>query len=208
MAKKKLAIFDFCGTIFKFQSPDMYADYIAGNTMRAKFLQFLCGMVIKSDKYSVMYHKKLKLFKIKGTSQERLTTAAKEFVNNTILKNLIDDVVVELDKYIADPGYDVVIASAGYNIYLEEFCRIKNIRYLIATDIEVKNGAATGKIDGIDCFGPNKITKLKNILDLGNYDLQDSICFSDSMTDKPIFDLVGNKIFVKEVGNKHTLTRI
>ena len=207
-SRKKLAIFDFCGTIFKLQSPDMYADFVAKQNLRTKMLQVICNILSKSEKYCGIHHKKVKLYKIKGTTKAELTAKAKYFVENVVLKNLIEDVVKELDKYIEDPDYDVIIASGGYNLYLEYFCELKKIPYMISTNIEVINDVATGKIEGIDCFGPNKILKLNKVLDVNSYDLESSICFSDSMSDKPLFNLVGNKIFVAKSGDNYTLTKL
>lgn len=205
---KRLAIFDFCGTIFKNQSPDLYADFVAPANRRTRILQAICNVLARHEKYNGLPHKKVKLYKIKGTPLAVLRSKAKEFVETIILKDLIPEVAAELDKYIADEQYDVVIASAGYNIYLEYFCQIKNIPYLVATNIEVKNDVATGKIAGDDCFAKNKVIRIKELLNPESYDLANSICFSDSMTDRPIFELAGNKIYVKKTGDSYALTRI
>ena len=205
---KKLAIFDFCGTIFKHQSPDLFADYVAEKNFRTKMLQHLCNYLAKTRKYNGLPHKKVKLYKIKGKSNDELRAKAAEFVEKIILKDLIPQVATELDKYLNCSDYDVVIASGGYNIYLEYFCKLKNIPYLISTNIEVVDNIATGKIDGLDCFGSNKLIKLNKLIDVGKYDLANSICFSDSMSDKPLFNLVANKVFVAKSGDTYTLTNI
>ena len=205
---KKIAIFDFDGTIYKYQSPDKFADFIAGNNLRTWILQGMCYIINTRFKQYWVRHKKLKLFKIKGTPLSQLEARSVTFVDQFIANNLIDIVNAELERYINDPEFDVVIASAGYDVYLRHFCKTRNIQHLVATKIEIENNVATGKWIGTDCYEHHKVTRLKEILNLSDYDLKQSVCFSDSMSDKPIFDLVGNKFFVKPIGEEYVINKL
>ncbi|PQJ11642.1 HAD-IB family hydrolase [Flavipsychrobacter stenotrophus] len=206
--RKKLAIFDFCGTIYKHQSADIFADFASKRGLRTSILDSICNILVTRPKYSGLIHKKVKLLQLKGTTASYLEEKAKEFVEKQVFPELIDIVAKELDKYIADPGFDVVIASAGYDVYLKYFCDVKNIPFLVATNIEMKNGRATGKMNGYDCFGREKVKRLNKLITLKNYDLANSVCFSDSLTDKPIFELTGKKYFVKQFGNEYSIIHI
>jgi phosphoserine phosphatase len=49
-------------------------------------------------------------------------------------------------------------------------------------------------------LGLEKVNQLKQ-LDLNSYDLKNSYVYSDDQSDQPLFDLVGNKILVKNKQN-------
>ncbi len=207
-ASKKLAIFDFDGTIYKYQSPDKFADFVARKGLRTFGLQIVCTVLDRYYKKYWVKHKKLKLAKIKGRPLEELRKKADQFINEFIVGNLIDIVDKELEKYILDPEFDVIIASAGYDIYLEKFARMREIPLFVATRVEIQNDSATGKWTGADCYDYQKVARIKEIVNLSEYDLPNSVCYSDSMSDKPIFDLVGNKFFVKKVGEEYVIKYI
>lgn len=86
--------------------------------------------------------------------------------------------------------------SGGFSEYIKEYAKIYDIDYVIATDLEFIDGKATGKIDGIDCMGINKIEKIRSIIDLDKYDLLNSFAYSDHISDIPLLSFVGNGIVV------------
>ncbi len=205
---KKLAIFDFDGTIYKYQSPDMFADFAGGKGLRSFGLQMVCTVLDRYFKQYWVKHKKLKLAKIKGYPLAKLQQKADEFVREHITGNLIEIVDKELEKYIRDPEFDVLIASAGYDIYLSKFAELRGIPFVAATHVAIQNNKATGKWIGADCYDYQKVGRIKELVNLANYDLPNSVCYSDSMSDKPIFDLVGHKFFVKRVGEEYVIKNI
>lgn len=73
---------------------------------------------------------------------------------------------------------------------------------MVATELETLEGKFTGKMLGKDCMRKHKVTKMKKMLDLSAYDLKNSFVYSDSLSDRPLFNLVGNKMFVLSNSNK------
>lgn len=206
--KRKLAIFDFCGTIYKYQSADRYVDFVAKPNLRNKLLDAICRYLSRRQKYSGLIHKKVKLLKIRGLSRKALENGATAFLEQDIYQSLIPVVVEQLNRYLNDPDYDVFIASAGYDSYLQPFCEQKGIPFLAATIPAAKGDKATGLMQGYDCYGVQKVARIKKMIDLNNYDLEESVCFSDCLSDKPIFGLVGKKYFVKKTEQDYTIIHI
>ncbi len=198
MAKlKKLAIFDFDGTIYTDQSPDMYVDYVASKNLYTAILEKVCSYLIKKPKYNGIIHKKVKLLKARGVTKEDFGKYAVPFLEEKVFPSLIDPVYERLLGYIKNDEFEVLIASASYEDYIKPFCDKLGIKLFVATKLKWKNGKATGEMDGYDCIGYEKVKRINKIIDTTQYDLQNSVCYSDSWSDKPIFNLVGIKYFVK-----------
>ena len=64
---------------------------------------------------------------------------------------------------------------------------------LLSTKVEFKNGICTGKFDGQDCMFDYKINYINSAI---QGDHSQWMALSDSVTDLPMLELVGNPIVV------------
>ena len=213
---KKLAIFDFCGTLVTFQSADKFVDFVRENegSQRSIFCEFIRKVLIKFKVFQFTnkffpnnrFHKKFKLLQIRGLSKNHLENYAKKYVNSVIKDNFIEKIVDEL-KTKQKLGYRIIILSGGYSIYLKYIADYLNLneKDIIATDIHFKrNNLCAGTIKGLDCTHRNKIKKLLEVInDIRQYDLDKSYAYSDCNSDLPLLQFVGNGVAVhpnKKVG--------
>ena len=195
--RKIIVIFDFCDTIFDGQSADCFLKYIAKKLT-------LCEMVSFFIKRKIVYNfiadsrlqKKYLLSSFKNMPRDMLLELANDFFNNIILKNIHSKVLEKLMWHI-DSGHVIVVASGGFDIYLNFFVEYFRIDLLCCTKLKFNNDFFTGFIDGQECLGNNKVGFIKELIDLNEFDLSNSYCYSDHRSDLPIFNLVGNKIIVK-----------
>ncbi len=194
MGKKTVAIFDFCETLISFQTADRFVDFVAEKNLRNNLIDKLCSVVSKIPFVSRV-HKELKLLKIKGLSESKLRKLADEYVDQ-VLKPAVIDITMERIKFHKSQNHLLVIASGGYDIYLENFAAKFGFDVVVGTNIDIVTCRATGRIKGLDCLNGSKVVKLKDAIVLENYDLDASYCYSDSLSDMPIFNLVGHRIFV------------
>jgi phosphatidylglycerophosphatase C len=65
-------------------------------------------------------------------------------------------------------GDKVLIVSASAEHWLQPWAALYEV-YVIASRLEVHNGRITGKLAGKNCYGPEKILRLKAVYDLDNY---------------------------------------
>jgi HAD superfamily hydrolase (TIGR01490 family) len=135
----------------------------------------------------------------KGMSKYELEKFSKEFFKSVVQKRL-HTVVIEKMMEHKKQGHIIIIASGGFENYLKYFANEYNIDYYFCTKLEFLNDRLTSKIDGNECLGLEKVNQLKQ-LDLNSYDLKNSYVYSDDQSDQPLFDLVGNKILVKNKQN-------
>ena len=89
-------------------------------------------------------------------------------------------------------NYDDIIISASPDFLLEEICKRISVKYLVATKINRK----TGKFNSNNCYGEEKVNRLKSYMP--NINIQ---CFySDSYSDFPLAKISDKAFLVK--GNK------
>ncbi|MEZ8616501.1 HAD family hydrolase [Vibrio splendidus] len=197
----KIAIFDFCDTLVSFQTADEFIKYCAIRRNKVKFYFF------ETLRYTLRRlrilrgsaNKKFLLRYIKGMKKEEIELLAEEYFENRIKCKLIDNTLESLRK-LKSRGYKVIIISGGYECYIQKFSESFNCDEVIATEIEFVDGVATGKIEGLDCMGVNKIYKLNKVIDIQDIHYNESYTFSDHDSDIYIFCLVKNRFVIRRQG--------
>lgn len=86
----------------------------------------------------------------------------------------------------------LVLISATPEIFLENISKDLGFDILIGTKFENNNKYFSNNIVGKNCKGEEKVSRLKKIL----YDFNILSFYSDSISDKPLFDLAKRKISV------------
>lgn len=90
-------------------------------------------------------------------------------------------------------GHRVVVVSASSESWIGEWAKQNNLE-LVATRLEIKNNLLTGKIEGLNCNGAEKVNRIKSYLQLNEYD--EIIVYGDSKGDREMLAL-GTKTFYK-----------
>lgn len=205
----KLALFDFCETLVNFQTADAFIDYVRnkkGNTsMRS--LNGILNLLRRIKVLTVLnkffpgasLSKKLKLFQIRNMSLESLDHFAELFYKDKIRTNLISPAMEELIR-LAKEGYEICLVSAGYSIYLKYFIMEYQIPHLISTEIAFDRYGkrCLGTIYGKDCIREEKVNRLNIYFKDKELNLDESISFSDSITDVPMLLYTGNAVVVSK----------
>lgn len=195
--KKILAIFDFCDTLIGMQTANRFVSFAYKYNRRLDTIanEFIRILGRKSKLLFGNRHKRWQLKQIKGISVDKMQQIVKDYVENEVILKENKKIVDRL-KWHKEKGHIIAIVSGGFSEYIKYYAKIYDVDYVIATDLEIKNEVYTGRIDGIDCMGINKIEKLKNILNLNEFDLEKSYAYSDHISDIPLLCLVGNSYVV------------
>lgn len=117
-----------------------------------------------------------------------------EILAQTLQEN-IDPVVyeeaLELIHAHQELGRDVIIVSASAHEVVEPIAHLLGADGVIATLMSVEDGRFTGDID-FYAFGENKAEAMRQLAKERGYDLSRSYAYSDSITDLPMLQAVGN----------------
>jgi HAD superfamily hydrolase (TIGR01490 family) len=118
----------------------------------------------------------------------------KAIVNET-LHDIVDPLVfAEAAELIADHrhcGRDVVIVSASGEEIVAPIARALGATHAMATRMVVEDGKYTGEV-GFYCYGDGKAAAVRELAVHEGYPLEHCYAYSDSITDLPMLEAVGN----------------
>jgi HAD superfamily hydrolase (TIGR01490 family) len=128
---------------------------------------------------------------LRGRTATELDTAARAFAD-TSFDRLVKKEAVLYIRELA-PEYRLVLASASPEFYVRYFAEKFGFEVCVATRYVFEAGVFTGRIEGKDCRGEEKVRRIAECLPLESYDRQNSLAFSDNLkADKPLLALAQN----------------
>ncbi len=183
----RLALFDFDGTISNDDSFRGFIIYYCG------YRKFLLGSIILSPIYllynlgmvknNFMKERAISFF-FKNESITDLWKKGKQYSSDKI-DNMVRDKAKEKIKWHQSRGDKIIVVSASANIWLESWC-LKNNIDLIATELEEIDGKITGKLINGNCFGNEKVVRVKKKVNIKDY--EEIFAYGDSRGDKELLD--------------------
>ena len=205
---KKLAIFDIDYTITKKETlMEFYKYSLEEDIKNIRFLPraLYSGLMYGVGIYDEKRVKECFLKFIDNIEEEKLQDLVKRFYKNRLSKILYKDAVDMMYK-LKKEGYDIYLISASPEFYINEFYNIDVVDKVIGTRFEFKEGKFIRKMLGSNCKGEEKVKRLKEVLSKENIevDFKNSYMFSDSLSDKPLLDLVG-KPYLINYKKKHEI---
>ena len=130
-------------------------------------------------------------FFFKGWSSDKFLKIANQYSLNKMPK-IIRSKAIEKIKWHQQQGHKVVIVSASIECWLKAWCYENNIE-LIATKLEVKDKKLTGKFLTKNCYGIEKVNRIKETYDLSQYDY--IYAYGDSSGDKELLALADESFY-------------
>ena len=197
---EKLAIFDIDYTITRKETFMEFFKYLVSKDIKnIKFLPraLYSGLMYGIKVYDEKRVKECFLKFIENIDEAELAKLTKSFYDEKISKILYKD-AVDMIKKLKKEGYMVVLISASPEFYVKEFYAIKEVDLIIGTKFTFEGGKFIRKMDGNNCKGEEKVRRLNKVLKEKNIkvDFKNSYMFSDSLSDKPLLDLVGNPYLI------------
>lgn len=197
---ERLAIFDVDYTLTKKETLVQF--YIFMLKKNPKYIKHIFRVI----KASVFYVLKIYSFKetkesymsfIEGIKKEDMEMLTKEFYEKRLSKIFYKDALDTMKKF-KDKGYKIYLISASPELYLKELYNIDVVDKVIGTKIICIDGKYGDKIDGENCKGEEKVKRLMEEIKIENIevDFKESYMFSDSLSDLPLFNLVGHPYLI------------
>ncbi|MBW9151978.1 HAD-IB family hydrolase [Clostridium estertheticum] len=198
--KEKLAIFDVDYTITKRET--LVEFYIFMLKKNPKYIKYLPKSIFSSlfyvfKIYDASKTKKTFIRFIDGIEENDMKKIVKEFYEKRLSKILYKDAIDTIKK-MKNQGYKIYLISASAEFYLSELYNIKEVDKVIGTRFIKENGLHRNQILGENCKGEEKVKRLKEVLLKENIDVdfENSCMFSDSLSDLPLFNLVGHPYLI------------
>ena len=196
---EKLAIFDIDYTITRKETLMEFFKYLVSKDIKnIKFLPraLYSGLMYSIKVYDERRVKECFLKFIDNIDEKDLAKLTKSFYDERLSSILYKD-AVDMIKKLKNEGYMVILISASPEFYIKEFYAIKEVDLIIGTKFAFEGGKFVRKMDGNNCKG-EKVKRLNEVLKEKNIkaDFKNSYMFSDSLSDKPLLDLVGNPYLI------------
>jgi len=131
-------------------------------------------------------------------------------LNEVVLPELLGLIRPEARALIEqhrNAGRETWIVSASPIEIVEPLAIALEMTGGIGTRGEVEDGVYTGRLAGPFCYGPGKAEAIVAIAAERNINLADSWSYSDSMSDVPMMELVGNAVAVNPDAQLSALAR-
>jgi len=189
-----IAFFDFDGTITREDSLIKFIRFVVGDA------KFIAGMIFLSPmltayKLGLIPNYKAKQMMLsyffKGMSEAKFQEVA-----NTYSLNHIDTILrpkaMEKIQWHQSQGHKVVVVSASIECWLKPWCDKHNLE-LIATQLEIKDGIVTGKLQTKNCYGIEKVNRVKEAYNLDEYET--IYAYGDSRGDRELLALADESFY-------------
>lgn len=199
-AMQKVAIFDVDYTLTKRETlAEFYMFMLKKNP---GLIRYIPCMIFTAILYLVRIFdagraKEMFISFVNDIDENRLKVEVRDFYENR-LKNIFYKDAIDTLKKLKSDGYRIYLISASAEFYLDELYDIKEVDKIIGTKFTFREGKFRNKITGENCKGEAKVKRFleeikKEKIDV---DYKNSYMFSDSLSDLPLFKLVGNPCLI------------
>lgn len=163
-------------TTYEKENERFYWEYLAGTFDILEFLDFALRPLAEN-------------------SYTELCKWRSQFVE-TQIRPMIKPRAHELIRDHLEAGDEPVVITSTNRFIVEPICELLQIEHLIATEPAQVNGEFTGKVEGVPCFGPGKVTRAGQWAESRARSLQDSYFYTDSYNDLPLLEQVAHPVAV------------
>ncbi len=190
----QLALFDFDGTITE---KDSFLDFIAFTFGKSKLYSclFFKSPLLIANRLGLINSQKAKesvlSHFIAGMPVDEFTHLGNEYCQ-TQIENIVKKEAREMIAWHQSQGHRIIVVSASVRHWLQPWCD-KHKLELVCTDLSVLDNKLTGKIEGLNCKGQEKVNRLKTLLNLEDYEKISA--YGDSSGDKEMLDIADEKFY-------------
>lgn len=192
--EKALALFDFDETI---TSKDSFLEFLKFS-LPLPFLLF--GLLILSPVIFLYLIKVINnytakeiviSFFYKNWTREKFQKKAEAFTEK-VLEKIIRESAVKRIQWHKENNHSVYVVSASIDFWMRPWCRQMGIN-LISTKLTLENDKFTGKFLTPNCYGPEKVKRIKEEMDIARFDR--IYAYGDSRGDKEMLALADEPFY-------------
>jgi HAD superfamily hydrolase (TIGR01490 family) len=189
--------FDVDGTLVRTNLVHPTVFYLANQSNPLKSLKFLGRAVALAPQMIMAEMRDRRMFNellfsnYEGITRDRLLVLADEAFDS-VLKKALHPHAKDLVKRCLDEGHEVVLVSGALDFLMERLADYLGAHHVIANRLEIKDGAATGRLLRPVVAGPEKARLIREHAKERGHDLNECFGYSDSYSDVPMLSVVGH----------------
>lgn len=192
--KRRIAFFDFDGTI---TTKDSLLEFLLFTFGKPKTIR---GLLLVSPYYALYM---LRLIPVQTAKQKVLqrffkNTAVADFESacndftTSVIPSLLRSKALREIELLKEKGATVVIISASPENWIRPWAKSIGVEVL-ATRLQVEDGKITGRINGNNCRGKEKVVRIREAYNLAEWD--EIYAYGDTKGDKPMLELATFKFY-------------
>ncbi|HWJ28723.1 MAG TPA: HAD family hydrolase [Flavisolibacter sp.] len=191
---KSIAFFDFDGTITYSDTLLQFIKFAKGKAgFYTGFLlnsPYLISYKIKLIPNQLAKEKVLQYF-FRNMSEEDFSLLCDRF-SDQVLPALVRPKAIEEIKKHQQNGTEVVVVSASPENWILKWANA-NLITVISSQLEIKENRLTGKLSCANCYGEEKVRRIKEKYQLSDYD--EIFAYGDTSGDLPMLNLATKAFF-------------
>jgi len=182
---EKIAVFDFDETIINTDS--LYAflifnygpfKFLSGVALLSPvFISYKLGLITNSRAKEILLS-----FFFRNTTLDYFNEKCRKF--HARMQKRLNKKILEKINFHVEKKNRVIIATASIENWVQPFADSLGIKEVIATKLEFKDNKFTGRLDGKNCYGKEKLRRLRQ--HLGGFQGKHIILYTDGKGDKPL----------------------
>jgi HAD superfamily hydrolase (TIGR01490 family) len=132
---------------------------------------------------------------MRGKSEAEFAEHCQRWVEDEVLPLVVPGALRQIEHHRAE-GHLLAVLSSSPTYVTRPLARMLGIEEVLSTTFEVHGGQFTGRLVGPACVGPGKIHWAEDMGARREVDLAQSWFYTDSYTDMPMLERVGNRVVV------------
>ncbi|RLB59561.1 MAG: hypothetical protein DRI34_01480 [Deltaproteobacteria bacterium] len=193
--KKIAALFDFDGTLARGDSAAPFALFVLrhrpGGILHLPWLSLLLAGYA-AGRVSKKHMKTAMLSLLANSDRERIERLAEDFWKRVLQPRLFAQGLQRV-AWHRQQGHLLVLATASVDVYMEVARRELDFDVLVATRTD---GATPPAVTGDNCYGEEKVSRLRQEQFFPEVDWSASFAYSDHVSDAPLLELCGHQLAV------------
>jgi phosphatidylglycerophosphatase C len=186
--KQRLALFDFDGTITSRDTLEAFIRFYRGSPGYVAGLIALFP-VLSAYKLGILPNwkakEKLMTWFFRGENVTTFDARCEQFAREIVPRLVRPEALREIRQH-QDNNTVVCVVSASAENWVKPWCREQGIQCL-ATRLEEKSGILTGKFEGQNCHGDEKVHRIKTAFEIDHF--SEIIAYGDSSGDRQMLEL-------------------
>jgi HAD superfamily hydrolase (TIGR01490 family) len=187
--KPVIAAFDFDGTLTKSDTLLPFLRFVSGNVRFGRGLGVLLPIVMQYLAGHVANDRVKEAFLttfLKGRRIDEIHALGEAFAAHRLATSLRAGSLDLLAQH-KQQRHSVVLVSASLDVYLRPWARAMGVDHVLSSSLEIDaQGRVTGALHGPNCYGPEKVRRLRALL--GVRDAYILYAYGDSKGDWEMMD--------------------
>jgi HAD superfamily hydrolase (TIGR01490 family) len=132
---------------------------------------------------------------MRGKSESEFAERCQRWVEDEVLPLVVPGALRQIERHRSE-GHVLAVLSSSPTYVTRPLAKMLGIGEVLSTTFEVHNDLFTGRLIGPACVGAGKIHWAEALVARRQLDLKQSFFYTDSYTDVPMLERVGNGVVV------------